>query len=216
MAVRDAECRWPAEWKWQATDNAAATPVAARDEAWLAAWLVSLCGPADPGEVAFLQYTSGSTGHPKGVMVGTRNLLANIDAIAQMRLCHAEMGSVGVERVGVCSWLPQYHDMGLIGGCLAAAVRGWRADLTSPFTFLQRPLVWLQMMTRLRETHLLMQPAPNFGYALCVRRIKGDALSKLSLSHWLIAMNGAEPIRAQTIQDFSARFALQTVKRPSS
>ena len=207
MAVRDAECRWPAEWKWQATDGAAATPVAARDEAWLAAWLVSRCGPADPGEVAFLQYTSGSTGHPKGVMVGTRNLLANIDAIAQMRLCHAEMGSVGVERVGVCSWLPQYHDMGLIGGCLAAAVRGWRADLTSPFTFLQRPLVWLQMFTRLKETHLVWCTAPNFGYALCVRRIKGDALSKLSLSHWLIAMNGAEPIRAQTVQDFSARFA---------
>ena len=117
------------------------------------------------------------------------------------------MSSVGVERVAVCSWLPQYHDMGLIGGCLTAAVRGWRADLTSPFTFLQRPAVWLQMMTRLRETHLLMQPAPNFGYALCVRRIKDDALSKLSLSHWHIAMNGAEPIRAQTIQDFSARFA---------
>ena len=207
MAVRDAECRWPADWKWQATDGAAATPVAARDEEWLAAWLVGRCAPAEPSEIAFLQYTSGSTGHPKGVMVGTRNLLANIDAIAQTRLCHAKMSSVGVERVAVCSWLPQYHDMGLIGGCLTAAVRGWRADLTSPFTFLQRPAVWLQMMTRLKETHLLMQPAPNFGYALCVRRIKDDALSKLSLSHWHIAMNGAEPIRAQTIQDFSARFA---------
>ena len=179
----------------------------AREEEWLNGWLATRCDDCPPDEVAFLQYTSGSTGHPKGVMVGTRNLVANIDAIAQVRMAQSEMGALPAEEVGVASWLPQYHDMGLIGGCLSAAIRGWRADLTSPFTFLQRPVVWLQMITRMKDTHLVQCTAPNFGYALCIRRVKGDALAKRSLAHWKVAMNGAEPIRASTVTEFSARFA---------
>ena len=140
-------------------------------------------------------------------MVGTRNLMNNIFAIQSVKLSTREMAFLDQDKIGVASWLPQYHDMGLIGGCLSAAICGWRADLTSPFTFLQRPVVWLQMITRMKDTHLVQCTAPNFGYALCIRRVKGDALAKLSLAHWKVAMNGAEPIRASTVTEFSARFA---------
>eukprot|EP00967_Tisochrysis_lutea_P106510 scaffold163400_cov44-Tisochrysis_lutea.AAC.1 len=97
--------------------------------------------------------------------------------------------------------------MGLIGGCLSAAICGWRADLMSPYTFLQKPVAWLNSITRLKDTHLIQCTAPNFGYALCIRRVKSQDLANLSLAHWKIAMNGAEPIRATTVQEFSARFA---------
>ncbi|EOD06406.1 hypothetical protein EMIHUDRAFT_41407, partial [Emiliania huxleyi CCMP1516] len=197
LVCREEACRWPEEWRWHASDDSLAPP-SGEEEAWLHAAVAGRTRPAE-SEIAFLQFTSGSTGNPKGVMVGTRNLVANVRLIIQ-----ANVRAVPAGELAIVSWLPQYHDMGLIGGCLSAALSGWRAELLSPFAFLQRPLLWLLAISRLSDSHHVVSPAPNFGYALCVRR---DAeLPRLDLSRWRIAMNGAEPIRAATLREFEAKF----------
>lgn len=201
--VRDKACAWPSEWVWHPTDTLS-TKLSSADAEWLNAWLPSRCAPADASEISFLQYTSGSTGQPKGVMVGTRNLLCNVHAMKQASDRTAAAGPG--ERICMVSWLPQYHDMGLVGGCLSSAVLGWRSDLMSPHAFLAKPVAWLQAISRLSPTHEAISVAPNFGYALALRRVPSAALSSLSLRHWTLAMNGAEPIRPGTLRDFSARF----------
>jgi 1-acyl-sn-glycerol-3-phosphate acyltransferase len=148
------------------------------------------------GDAAFIQYTSGSTGAPKGVLLTHDNLLANIRAItAGLR---ASPSDVGV------SWLPLYHDMGLIGSWLFCMSAGIPLDLLSPLAFLSRPERWLWTIHRRRGT---LSPAPNFAYELCLRRIPDKALEGLDLSSWRCALNGAEPVSVDTLERFARRFA---------
>ncbi|WP_190139757.1 beta-ketoacyl synthase N-terminal-like domain-containing protein, partial [Streptomyces longispororuber] len=146
--------------------------------------------------LAFLQYTSGSTAAPKGVMVSHGNLLHNLAAIHR-RLEHDE-GSAMV------SWLPPYHDMGLIGGILSPLYGGFPAHLMAPLSFVRQPLLWLRTLS---DTRASTSVAPNFGFEACVRRISDEERDRLDLSHWRLALNGAEPVRADTLDRFVERFA---------
>ncbi|MFD6222945.1 fatty acyl-AMP ligase [Nocardia asteroides] len=149
----------------------------------------------DLGTIAFLQYTSGSTGTPKGVVVTHRNLLHNEAAIAAR--------GMNADSTGV-SWIPQFHDMGLIGMLLGAAYAGANLVFMAPTTFIKRPVRWLQAIDRYRAT---CTAAPNFAYDLILRRITDDQLAELDLSSLEAALSGAEPVRARTIEAVLERFA---------
>ncbi|NUL04261.1 fatty acyl-AMP ligase [Streptomyces lunaelactis] len=149
-----------------------------------------------PDDVAFLQYTSGSVSEPKGVMVTHRNLLANQRAIQQA------MRTTARSRVG--GWLPFHHDMGLVGHLLHPLWLGGAGVLMPPMTFVKRPLRWLQMVD---EYGITTGGGPNLAYDLCLRRIKDDQIAELDLSRWETAVNGAEPVRAETMDAFAERFA---------
>lgn len=147
-------------------------------------------------QIAFIQYTSGSTMAPKGVMLSHQNVMHNLSLIRQcFRHSPESRGMV---------WLPPYHDMGLIGGVLQPLYVGFPVTLMSPYAFLQRPLRWLQAITRTRAT---TSGGPNFAYDLCVRRVTDEQLAALDLSSWDLAFNGAEPIRHQTLDAFAKKFA---------
>ncbi|HEX2691982.1 MAG TPA: fatty acyl-AMP ligase [Kofleriaceae bacterium] len=146
--------------------------------------------------LAFLQYTSGSTALPKGVMVSHGNLLHNMAAIAEMFRSTDETAMV--------SWLPVFHDMGLIGCVLHPMLHGSSNVLMAPAAFLQRPLRWLQAISRF-QAHT--SGAPNFAYDLCVRRITPEQRATLDLRSWRVAFNGAEPVRARTVAEFTRAFA---------
>ena len=149
-------------------------------------------------DIAMLQYTSGSTASPKGVTLTHRNLLHNL------RLIRSAFGvEHGADDVGVF-WLPPFHDMGLIGGILQPCYVGRGAVLMSSATFLQRPLSWLEAMSSYRAT---TSAAPNFAFDLCVERIKPEEIRTLDLSAWHTVFDGAEPIRADTIDRFTRAFA---------
>jgi len=149
-------------------------------------------------DVAFIQYTSGSTSMPKGVIVTQRSLAANIEAI------HGPSGlDVAPDDVGV-SWLPLYHDMGLVGMSLGGLYSGRPVTLMPPEMFVKRPVEWLRAITRYRAT---VSYAPNFAYDLCVRRVKDRDLEGLDLSTWRVAGCGAEPINAATLHAFADKFA---------
>lgn len=157
---------------------------------------------AAPDDLAFLQYTSGSTGHPKGVMVSHGNLLANFAQILQG--CLQDNPLVDrLEDLRSVIWLPPFHDMGLIGGVLAPIFAGAQVTLMAPLTFLKRPALWLQTIAQQRA-HI--SGAPNFAYDYCVRKITDAQLERLDLSRWKVAFNGAEPVQADTLQRFAARF----------
>ncbi|WP_454674049.1 amino acid adenylation domain-containing protein [Achromobacter pestifer] len=150
----------------------------------------------DGEQIAFLQYTSGSTSAPKGVMVSHSNLMANEAAIAE-RL-GANPGDVWV------SWLPLYHDMGLIGGLLQPLYRGIPCVLMSPRYFLERPMRWPEAVAAYGGTH---SGGPDFSYRLCLERAKPERLAQLDLSRWRVAFSGAEPVRHDTLRDFLTTFA---------
>ena len=146
--------------------------------------------------LAFLQYTSGSTAAPKGVMVTHGNLLHNLAMIYR--------GLGYTSNSHMVSWLPPYHDMGLIGGILQPLYGGFPATLMSPVSFLQRPLGWLQAISRLGAD---TGGGPDFAYDLCSRKITAEEKATLDLSSWTVAFNGAEPIRQETLERFAATFA---------
>jgi len=176
--------------RWMATD----APGGSADE-----WRES--SPARE-ELAFLQYTSGSTASPKGVRVSHANLLSNEALIQRAFGTH--------ERTLCLGWLPLYHDMGLIGNVLQPLYKGIPCVLMSPLHFLQRPSRWLRAISRYRAT---LSGGPNFAYDLCVRRIPPEEREGLDLRCWDLAFNGAEPIRADTLQRFVEAFAPSGFRR---
>ncbi|WP_218158687.1 non-ribosomal peptide synthetase [Streptosporangium canum] len=147
-------------------------------------------------DIAFLQFTSGSTGSPRGVVVRHGNLMANQEQIRS----RFEQDEDAV----VVSWLPMYHDMGLIGAVLHPLYLGATAVLMPPEAFLERPARWLRAISRFGGT---VSPAPNFAFDLCTARIRDEELGGVDLSTWNVACNGAEPVRAATLRAFTARFA---------
>lgn len=147
-------------------------------------------------DVAFLQFTSGSTARPKGVTLTYGNLAANAQ-------CIRDGLHLGADDVG-CAWLPLYHDMGLIGFVLTPLYTGTPIVFLPPLTFLKQPVEWLRRMTKHRAT---ISFAPNFGYGLCTSRVRDRDLSGLDLSSWRLAGCGAEPIQRKTLDAFAERFA---------
>lgn len=146
-------------------------------------------------DTAFLQFTSGSTGQPKGVILTHANLLANLRAVGGVV-------DIGREDV-VVSWLPLYHDMGLIGAWMGSLYFGVPLVLMSPLAFLRRPARWLQAISRHEAT---ISASPNFGYALATRKVDDEVLEDLDLSGWRVALNGAEPVSPETVESFCERF----------
>ncbi|MBJ6360125.1 AMP-binding protein, partial [Paenibacillus sp. GCM10012307] len=155
-------------------------------------WNVS---PTDRHQLAFLQYTSGSTSSPKGVMLSHSNLLHNLQLIQQSTGLSSQDRSV--------IWLPPYHDMGLIGGILQPLYTGFPVVLMSPAHFVQHPLKWLQTIS---DTGATVSGGSNFAYELCVKKITKEEREKLDLSNWTIAFTGSEPIHAETLTRFAEAF----------
>ncbi len=151
--------------------------------------------PVKDRDLAFIQYTSGSTGRPKGVMLTHANLLANLRAMGRLL-------RVGPQDVFV-SWLPLYHDMGLIGAWLGGLYFAYPLVVMSPLDFLARPLRWFTAIHRHRGT---LSAAPNFAYELALKRLAGADLGALDLRSWRCAFNGAEPVSPATLERFAARF----------
>jgi phthiocerol/phenolphthiocerol synthesis type-I polyketide synthase C len=156
-------------------------------------WRTPVVHGHDP---AFLQYTSGSTGQPKGVVVRHDNLLHNLGAIDRLFIANdAHSHSV--------TWLPPYHDMGLIGGLLEPAYGGFPVTFMSPLSFIKQPARWLRAITNCRATH---SGGPNFAFDLCASKISAEEREGLDLSSWKLAFTGAEPVRADTLNRFSRAF----------
>jgi acyl-CoA synthetase (AMP-forming)/AMP-acid ligase II len=149
----------------------------------------------DKDDIAFLQYTSGSTSAPKGVMISHGNLLNNLERIEKSMGLTSQSSTV--------FWLPPYHDMGLIGGVLQSLYTGYPVTLIPHLMFLQKPIRWLKAISRYKAT---TSGAPNFAYDLCVRKIKTEQIKELDLSRWEVAFNGAEPVHRKTMDQFSNHF----------
>ncbi|MFG6100258.1 SDR family NAD(P)-dependent oxidoreductase [Leptothoe sp. ISB3NOV94-8A] len=171
---------------WLATDSLVAETE--QDENWRI--------PIDPSDLAFLQYTSGSTGIPKGVMVSHGNLMHNCETIKRSFELTPDDVSV--------TWLPSFHDMGLIDGILQPLYTGFPGYIMPPAAFLQRPQRWLQAISKYRATH---SGGPNFAYDLCSQRITAEQRDGLDLSCWQSAYNGAEPLRLSTLERFTSKFS---------
>lgn len=158
--------------------------------------------PVRGDALAFLQYTSGSTAEPRGVALTHANLLSNLELI------RTQFG-VGPDSRAVL-WLPPYHDMGLIGGILEPLYAGFPVTLLSPVHFLQRPARWLEAIARTRAS---VSGGPNFAYEMCLRKLAPEQRLTLDLSSWTLAFNGAEPVRAETLERFAAGFAAAGFRR---
>ncbi|MGW3150089.1 fatty acyl-AMP ligase [Streptomyces sp. NPDC001177] len=192
------------------TDRASAPDVAlwlateGRDDVVCVASDALAEGPADvwqapatrADDLAFLQYTSGSVSEPRGVMVTHRNLMANQAALQRV------LGTTAGDRFG--GWLPLYHDMGLIAHLLHPIWLGSSSVMLAPTSFIKRPVRWLQAIG---EYGVTIGGGPNFCYDLALRRVTDEQLGRLDLSRWRLALNGAEPVRADTLDAFARRFA---------
>ena len=154
----------------------------------------SLTGCA-PDDIAYLQYTSGSTSSPKGVVISHRNVMSN-----QEMLQSAFRTS---ENSVVVSWLPHFHDMGLVGVVQQAVYAGMSVVLMAPLDFVRRPVQWFRAISKYRAS---ISGAPNFAYDLCVERVKVEAVIQLDLSSWKLAFNGSEPVKAETMKRFAEKF----------
>jgi fatty-acyl-CoA synthase len=188
----------------QSLASATTANVPAAQEAAPAQWrpVENLAHHARGEDIAFLQYTSGSTGDPKGVILTHANLLANIQSI---------VSGIEIKPDDVAvSWLPLYHDMGLIGAWFVPLFTGIPLVVMSPLAFLSRPERWLWAIHKHSGT---ISPAPNFAYELCVRKIPDKDLQGLDLSSWRAATNGAEPVRSETLERFATRFAAYGFRR---
>lgn len=151
--------------------------------------------PCEPDDVAYIQYSSGSTSSPKGVVISHRNVMCNQQMLQQA--FNTSAGSV------IVSWLPHFHDMGLVGVIQRAVYVGMSAVLMAPLEFIRRPVNWLQAISKYRAA---ISIAPNFAYDLCVERVKDEAIDKLDLSCWQVAFNGSEPVKAETMKRFAEKF----------
>ncbi|WP_018385948.1 type I polyketide synthase [Wenjunlia vitaminophila] len=184
-------------------DQLAERAPALRDITWLAVDDVDLGAAGDwrhpgtsPEDIAFLQYTSGSTSRPKGVMVGHDNLLHNMWAM------HRKVMREEPDHHMV-NWMPPFHDFGLIYGLLTPVYAAFPVTFMSPFSFLKRPFRWLKAISDHRAT---VSGAPNFAFELCVRKISAEERDTLDLSTWQTVLNGAEPIRRVTLESFAEKF----------
>ncbi|WP_158501823.1 AMP-binding protein [Vitiosangium sp. GDMCC 1.1324] len=157
-----------------------------------------------PDDLAFLQYTSGSTGDPKGVMVTHRSIVHN------NRMVATAMGNT--RDSVIVTWLPLYHDMGLIGMILQSLSLGARSVLMAPKSFVRDPAMWLQAVSKYRGT---CAGGPNFAYDLCIEKVSDEVIDTLDLSSWQSAFNGAEPIKAATLERFHRRFERAGFRRES-
>ena len=158
----------------------------------------------DTGSLAFLQYTSGSTATPRGVALTHGNLLANTALIQEAFGLRDDMRGV--------SWLPVYHDMGLIGSVMGTVRRGGTMALMSPVTFIRDPYRWLEAIS---EDRAVVSGAPNFAYDLCVEKVTDEQAARLDLSSWEVAFNGAEPVREDTMRAFADKFAVSGFRSSS-
>ena len=166
-----------------------------------AAWSPTPCGLDD---VAYIQYTSGSTSSPKGVVISHRNVLSN------QRMIQSAFGT-GESSV-VVSWLPHFHDMGLVGVLQHAVYAGMSVVLMAPLDVIRRPVQWLRAISTYRAS---ISGAPNFAYDLCVDRVKDEAAAELDLSCWKLAFNGSEPVKAGTMTRFAKMFGNAGFRRES-
>ncbi|MCA2211349.1 fatty acyl-AMP ligase [Jidongwangia harbinensis] len=149
-----------------------------------------------PEALSFLQYTSGSTGVPRGSMISQRNLARHC------RMFRSMLGVTGAVPIG--GWLPLFHDMGLIGHVITPLFCGGTSVLMPPAVFLRRPVAWLRLV---QHYGLHMSAAPNFAYEMCTARVSDEELRDLDLSRWVVAINGSEPVQARTVTAFIDRFA---------
>ncbi|MDI9818026.1 MULTISPECIES: type I polyketide synthase [unclassified Legionella] len=177
---------------WLATDTLTAEKNLPIDESLL----------PNSTDLAFLQYTSGSTGAPKGVMVTHANIIDNQMLIKKGFGLH--------EKDIVANWLPPYHDMGLIGAIMHPLYLGAEATLMSPLQYIKKPVNWLKMLSDYRAT---ASGGPNFAYALCTQKITEEELEGVDLSHWRVAFCGAEPINHKVLDSFASRFAVVGFKK---
>jgi len=152
-----------------------------------------------PETICFLQYTSGSTGDPKGVILTHHNLLANSEII--YKAVNYKENYEGV------FWLPIYHDMGLIGGVLQPLFGEIPSTLMSPIAFLQKPLRWLEAISRIQKDRMVGTAAPNFAYDLCVKKATPEKIAQFDFRNWYMALSGAEPVRSETLRRFAETFA---------
>ena len=160
--------------------------------------------PIDSRQIAFLQYTSGSTSAPKGVMLSHQHLLHNAAFIQEAFQTTPQSHAV--------FWLPLYHDMGLIGGVIQPVYCGGSSTLMAPTAFLQRPALWLETIAKTRAA---ISGGPDFAYDLCARKISPEERARLDLSCWDLAFLGAERIRPQTVDQFASVFSASGFRRES-
>ena len=158
-------------------------------------FIIDNCVPqVNPNQVAFLQYTSGSTGNPKGVIVSHENIIFNAQMIHSI---------IDNSQGTVCSWLPPFHDMGLIGTILYPLIYNLHSIQMSPLSFIKRPYLWLKAIS---ANKVVISPAPNFAYDLCVKKVTDLEKETLDLSCWKYALNGAEPVNKTTLNNFYNAF----------